>query len=229
MQKSDEQTVRPSHRKRNALVAILLLGVTLSSGIFVGGYMATGNWLPWGNRHYYEKLNVNFGYCVSGSQNFCSSVHNTMFNTGVAWMDEITQKTTGTVTNGCFPSATCGMSFISLSNSAVTFAAADSTFGATNGNCAAQEGGSELNANGEARAAATTNTILSGATGGTSTLVKTFTDTTASQGVQDACLVSSGTISSANNIELAAASFTAVTLQIGDTIQITWTLTWTWS
>ena len=202
--------------------------MVIATAFFVGGYVSTGSWSPWGHRRYYQNLDANFGYCVTGSENYCESVHNVMFNSGVAWVDQAIQGTTGTVTNGCFPSATCGMSFIALSNSAVTFAAADTTYGATNGNCAVFEGGTEISANGLARAAATTNTLLSGASGSTSQLIKTFT-ATATQGVQASCLVSNGTISSANNIQLAAASFAAVTLQNGDTIQITWTLTWTWT
>jgi hypothetical protein len=211
------------------LFGVTLVALIVASAFFVGGYAATGSWNPWGHRHYYYNLDVNFGYCVTpaGGTTTCNAVHNVMFNTGVAWMDEITQKTTGTTTNGCFPSATCGMSFISLSNSAVTFAAGDAAFGATNGNCAAVETGAEITANGLARSSGTI-TILSGASGGTSTIVHTFT-ASATQGVQDACLVSFGTASSASNIELAAASFTAVTLNNLDTIQITWTLTWTWS
>lgn len=210
------------------MISLIVVAMVIATAFFVGGYVSTGSWNPWGHRRYYQNLDANFGYCVTGSENYCESVHNVMFNSGVAWVDQAIQGTTGTVTNGCFPSATCGMSFIALSNSAVTFAAADTTYGAINGNCAAFEGGSEISANGLARAAATTNTLLSGASGSTSQLIKTFT-ATATQGVQASCLVSSGTISSANNIQLAAASFAAVTLQNGDTIQITWTLTWTWT
>jgi len=113
----------------------------------------------------------------------------------------------------------------------VTLAAGDASFGVTNGNCGAagSEGGSEITAaNGLQRAAATTNTLLSGATGSTSVLQKTFSST-ATQTVQLACLVSSLSASSANSIQLAAATFTSVTLNSGDTIQITWTLTWSWS
>src|SRR2546427_2549955 len=154
-----------------------------------------------------------------------------MYNSGVGWLDQAIQGTTGSVTNGCFPSATCCMTFIALSGSAVTLAAGDASFGASNGNCGAAgaEGGTEITAaNGLQRAPATTNTLLSGATGSTSVLQKTFTSS-ATQAVQLACLVSYGTASNANSIQLAAATFTSVTLNSGDTIQITWTLTWTWS
>jgi hypothetical protein len=215
--------------KKRGAIALLATGLIVTSFI-LGGYVATGSWNPWGHRHYYQNLDVNFGYCVSGSQNFCNSVHNTMYNTGVAWIDQAIQGTTGTVTNGCYPSATCGMSFIALSGSSVTLAAGDASFGITNGNCGAAgtEGGSEITTNGLGRAAATTNTLLTGVSGSTSQLVKQFA-ATGTQVVALACLVSSGTASSTNSIQLAAAPFTAVTLNSGDTIQITWTLTWTWS
>src|SRR5205807_2183741 len=155
-----------------------------------------------------------------------------MYNTGVAWIDQVIKGTTGTVTNGCVPSGTCGMSFIALSGSAVTLAAGDASFGASNGNCGAAgaEGGTEITAaQGLQRAPATTNTLLSGATGSSSVLQKTFTSTANGQIVQVACLVSFGTASSASSIQLAAASFTSVTLNSADTIQITWTLAWSWS
>lgn len=216
--------------KKRGVIALLATGLVATSFI-LGGYVATGSWNPWGHRHYYQNLDVNFGYCVAGSQNFCNSVHNVMYNTGVQWIDQVIQGTTGTVTNGCFPSATCGMSFIALSGSAVTLLPGDASSGVTAGNCGAAgaEGGTEITAaNGLQRAVATTNTLLSGATGTTSVLQRTFTSG-ATQTVQLACLVSFATASNANSIQLAAASFTAVTLNNLDTIQITWTLTWTWS
>jgi hypothetical protein len=218
--------------KKRGVIALLATGLIVTSFV-LGGYVATGSWNPWGHRHYYQNLDVNFGYCVSGSQNFCNSVHNVMFNTGVAWIDQAIQGTTGTVSNGaCFPSATCGMSFIALSGTALTLTSAnagDVSYGAANGNCGAAgaEGGAEITTNGLARAAATTNTLLSGPTTSTSQLVKQFS-ATGTQSVDVACLVSSATASNANSIQLAAASFTAVTLNNLDTIQITWTLTWTW-
>jgi hypothetical protein len=218
--------------KKRGVIALMATGLVVTSFV-LGGYVATGSWNPWGHKHYYQSLDVNFGYCVSGSQNFCNSVHNVMYNTGVAWIDQAIQGTTGTVTNGCFPSATCGMSFIALSGSTLTLTAGnagDASFGAANGNCGAAgtEGGAEITANGLARAAATTNTLLSGATTSTSQLVKQFS-ATGTQSVDVACLVSQLTASSTTSIQLAAASFTAVTLNNLDTMTITWTLTWSWS
>ena len=215
--------------RKRGVIALLATGLVVTSFI-LGGYVATGSWNPWGHKHYYQNLDVNFGYCVSGSQNFCNSVHNTMYNTGVAWIDQVAQGTSGAVSAGCFPSATCGMSFIALSASSVTLAPGDASSGAAQGNCGAAgaEGGTEIAANGLSRLPATTNTLLSGATGSTSQLIKQFT-ATGTQAVDLACLVSFGTASNANSVQLAAASFTAVTLNNADTIQITWTLTWTWS
>lgn len=215
--------------KKRGVIALLATGLVVTSFI-LGGYVATGSWNPWGHKHYYQSLDVNFGYCVAGSQNFCSAVHNTMFNSGVVWIQQVTQDK-NTVTNGCAVSTTagtCQMAVISLSASTATFAAGDAAYGATNGNCAAAEGGSEITTNGLARQLGTI-TDLSGGTGSTTNkIVYTFT-ATATQAVQDACLVSTTTAGVAGNIELAAASFTSVTLNNLDTIQITWTLTWTWS
>ncbi len=59
------------------------------------------------------------------------------------------------------------------------------------------------------------------------TVVLILTDATASQAVAKSCLVNTSTHSSANNVQLTAATFTAITLQIGDTIQITWSIPWT--
>ena len=215
--------------KKRGVIALLATGLIVTSFV-LGGYVATGSWNPWGHKHYYQSLDVNFGYCVSGSQNFCNSVHNTMFNSGVVWIQQVIQDK-NTPTNGCAVSTTagtCQMAVISLSGSAVTFAAGDATYGATNGNCAAAETGAEITTNGLQRALGTVTDLSGGSGSTTNTIVHTFT-ATATQAVQDACLVSTTTAGVAGNIELAAASFTAVTLNNLDTIQITWTLTWTWS
>src|SRR5947208_16695816 len=118
------------------------------------------------------------------------------------------------------------MKFIALSGSAVTFAAADNTYGlnsglpTNSGDCAAVEANSataELTANGMGRAAATTNTLLSGATGTTSQLINTFTDNTAAMSVQDSCVVILAAANRASNIQLARPRFTASALQVRDT------------
>ena len=189
--------------------------------------MATGNWIPWGNRHYYQVLNANFEECFTpvGGATECQSSHNTLFNAGAQYVEKAV---IGGSTGFCAVSATCSFNFIAMSGSAVTFAATDSVTGASNGNCAAAQGGSELTTNGFARAAGTV-TDIAGSSPQSATIVKTFTDATAATTVQDSCLVNQSTASNANNVILAAASFTAITLQVGDTIQITWTITWTWS
>src|SRR6266704_3950913 len=216
--------------KKNMLVSIALLMTVATSSFFVGSYLATGSINPFGQRHYYELLNANFGYCVtSAEQTSCQSVHNVIFNNGM--LDVMDLIHTGATSGGCAISATCTFKYVALTGSTVTFAAGDASTGATQGNCGASgsEGGSEITANGEARAIADTDTVNSGASSQTATIVKTFTDTTTSQAVAGACLANEVTVSSANSILLAGAAFTSVTLQVGDTIQITWTLTYSWS
>ncbi len=216
--------------KKKGAIALLACGLAVSSFI-LGGYIATGNLNPWGNRHYYEVLNANFQACYTpaGSNTpQCQTTHNTLFNVGAQYVEKATLDGT---TGFCAVSATCSFQFIAMSGSAVTFAAADAVTGAANGNCAAAEGGAELAANGFTRAAAVITDISgnSGTATASSKDVITFTDSGAATTVQDSCLVNQLAASNANNVILAAASFTAITLQPGDTIQITWTIAWTWS
>src|SRR5260370_7114140 len=105
--------------------------------------------------------------------------------------------------------------------------------GETSGGCGLEggtggENGAELRTNGFAAAAGAV-TDISGNSPQSSTVVKTFTDATAATTVAQSCLVNQAANGSAQRVNLAAATFTAITLQIGDTIQITWTITWTWS
>ncbi len=83
--------------------------------------------------------------------------------------------------------------------------------------------------NGMARA---TGTVTDGLTGSNNspqtTVVHILTDATASQAVAKSCLVNTSTQGSANNVQLATATFTAITLPVGDTIQTTWSILWTW-
>jgi len=212
--------------KKKGAIALLATGLVITSFI-LGGYVATGNWNPWGNRHYYQVLNANFQECYTpeGGTAQCQSTHNTLFNVGAQYAEKaVVDGSTGF----CGVAAACSFNFVAMSGSAVTFAAADTVTGASNGNCAAAEGGSELTNNGFARAAGVV-TDITGASPQSSKVVITFTDATAATTVQDSCLVNQSAASNANNVILAAASFTAITLQVGDTIQITWTITWTWS
>src|SRR6266567_2842657 len=211
--------------RRNALTVFLLIVVAASSFI-AGGYVATGKWNPWGNKHYYEVLNANFEakYCPVGG--ICQAVesHNVLYDLGALWVQQVTN---GENPTGCTPSTTCGFKYVGLSAGTTAPAAGDAVTGATNGDCG-KPTDSEITANGEARAVGTV-TDISGASPKSSTVVKTFTDTTTSQAVAKSCLLNQSTQGNTNNVQLAAATFTSITLQIGDTLQITWTITWTWS
>jgi hypothetical protein len=105
-------------------------------------------------------------------------------------------------------------------------AATDATTGATNGDCG-KPTDTELTTNGFARAAGVV-TDISGSSPQSSKVVLTFT-ATATQAVAKSCLVNQSTAANANNVQLAAQTFTSITLNSADTIQITWTITWTWS
>lgn len=199
--------------------------------------MATGNWNPWGNRHYYQVLNANFQECYTpaGGTPQCQSTHNVLFNTGAQYVEKLV---TSNNEGFCPVSATCSFNFIAMAAAAPTAPAATQsstglTTASTSGDCGVAGGtggqnGAELTANGFAAAPGTV-TDISGSSPQSSTVVKTFTDATAATTVAQSCLVNQAANASANRVDLAAATFTAITLQIGDTIQITWTITWTWS
>jgi hypothetical protein len=224
--------------KKRGAIALLATSLVVTSFI-LGGYVATGNLNPWGNRHYYQTLNANFQECYTpvGGAPVCQSSHNVLFNTGAQYVEKlVTRNNEGF----CAVSATCSFNFIAMSNNAVaptaTMSSTGATTAATSGDCGVAGGtggggqnGSELTTNGFAAAAGTTVTDISGNSPQSSTVVNTFTDNTAATTVQQSCLVNQAAPGSANRVNLAAATFTAVTLQIGDTIQITWTITWTWS
>lgn len=198
--------------------------------------MSTGNWLPWGNRHYYQVLNANFEACYTpvGGSPVCESSHNVIFNTGARYVEQVVLSGTGGL---CVVGAACSFNFIAMSSTTTAPVATQSSTGlttaTTSGDCGVAGGtggqnGSELTANGFAAAAGTV-TDITGSSPQTSTVVKTFTTTTAATTVAQSCLVNQAANASANRVNLAAATFTAITLQIGDTIQITWSITWTWS
>jgi len=98
--------------------------------------------------------------------------------------------------------------------------------GATNGDCG-KPTDSELMVNGMARATCTVTDGLTGSNNSpqTTTLVHIFTDATASQAIAMSCLVNTTTRGNANNVQLAAATFTAITLLLGDTLQMSAVLT----
>jgi hypothetical protein len=214
--------------KKNGILGLAFVAAVVTAFI-AGGYVATNNWNPWGNKHYYQVLNANFQEChtLSGVST-CSTEHNTIFNTGALWVEQMVED--GASTPSCAVSATCSMHFIAMSGSTVTIAATDASTGATQGNCGAagSEGGVELaSSTGFGRTAGTV-VDITGGTGAQSTVKNTFT-AAAITTVTDSCLVNTGTISSGTNVQLAEASFTAITLQVGDTIAITWTITYSWT
>ncbi len=192
--------------KKNGILGLLFVAAVVASFI-AGGYVATNNLNPFGNKHYYQLLNA------------------------TAWVEHVVVK--GNVTTGCAIAAGCAMTVIAMSAGATTPVATDSVTGSTNGNCGKptdNELGSTGNpANGFGAATATV-TDGSFTTTGTqaTTLVKTFT-AAAQQAVAKSCIVNQVAPDSTNRVQLAAAQFTSITLQSGDTIQITWTLTWSWT
>src|SRR3989441_5784889 len=224
--------------KKRGDIALLATSLAVSSFV-LGGYVATGNLNPWGNRHYYQVLNANFQECYTpvGGTPECQSSHNVLFNTGARYVEQLV---TSNNEGFCTVSATCSFNFIAMSSTTTAPVATQSSTGlttaATSGDCGVAGGtggggqnGAELTSNGFAAAAATTVGDISGSSPQSSTVVKTFTDATAATTVAQSCLVNQAANASANRVDLAAATFTAITLQIGDTIQITWTITWTWS
>jgi hypothetical protein len=211
--------------KKRGAIALLATGLVVTSFI-LGGYIATGNLNPWGNRHYYQVLNANFQEChtLSGVQT-CTSDHNVLYNAGALWVQQVTsgETPTGAV---CAPSATCGFKYIAMSAGTTAPVATDSVSGVTNGDCG-KPTDTELTTNGFARAAGVV-TDISGSSPKSSTVVLTFT-ATATQAVAKSCLVNQSTAANAANLQLATVTFTSITLQNLDTIQITWTISWTWS
>src|SRR6266702_6069269 len=224
--------------KKKGTIALLATSLVVTSFI-LGGYVATGNWNPWGNRHYYQVLNANFQECYTpvGGTPQCQSSHNVLFNTGARYVEQLV---TSNNEGFCTVSASCSFNFIAMSSTNTAPVATQSSTGlttaATSGDCGVAGGtggggqnGAELTTNGFAAAAGTVTDITGATNPQSSTVVTTFTDTTAATSVAQSCLVNQAANASVNRVSLAAATFTAITLQIGDTIQITWSISWTWS
>lgn len=222
--------------KKRGAIGLLATALVVTSFI-LGGYVATGNWNPWGNRHYYQVLNANFQACYtpagSGTPQ-CESTHNVMFNTGAQYVEKLV---TSNNEGFCAVSASCSFNFVAMSGSTAAPTAGQCSTGTTTATCSGDCGvaggtggqnGAELTTNGFAAAAGTV-TDIAGNSPQSSTVVKTFTDATAATTVAQSCLVNQALNGAANRVNLAAATFSAITLQIGDTIQITWTIQWTWS
>src|SRR5947199_2612050 len=196
--------------KKRGAIALLATSLVVTSFI-LGGYVSTGNLNPWGNRHYYQVLNANFQEChtLSGVQT-CTTEHNVLYDAGALWVQRVTS---GETPFGCAPSTTCGFKYIAMSAGTTAPVATDSVTGATNGDCG-KPTDTELTTNGFARALGTV-TDISGSSPTSSTVVKIFTST-ATQAVAKSSLVNQLTPGSAANVQLAAATFTAITLQLGD-------------
>jgi len=214
--------------KKRGTIALLATGLVVTSFI-LGGYVATGNWKPWGNRHYYQVLNANFQECYTpvGGTPECQSSHNVIFDASAKYVEQVVEKGVGTP--GCVVSSTCAFKFIAMTSNAVAPTAGMTSTGATNGACgnAGTQGGTEYTTNGfTATAGAVTD--ITGSTGAQSTIVNQFTETTPAASVAQSCLVNEVALD-ANRVNLAAATFAAITLQPSDTIQITWTITWQWT
>src|SRR2546428_12502052 len=158
--------LRVEWTKKRGVIALLATGLVVTSFI-LGGYVATGNWNPWGNRHYYQVLNANFQEChtLSGVQT-CTSDHNVLYNSGALWVQQVTS---GEAPTGCAPSTTCGFKYIAMSAGSTAPVATDATTGATNGDCG-KPTDTELTTNGFARALGT-DTDISGSSPKSSTVV----------------------------------------------------------
>lgn len=126
-------------------------------------------------------------------------VLNLITNVGRVWMHTQCYATTGMGANG--------LNWIALSNDTLTETATSTTLS------------TEITTNGLARAQGTV-TLPTGS-GTTTTVDKTFTCATAPQAAQKGALFTASTVGTMNH----ALAFTQRSLQIGDTLQTTWTLT----
>ncbi len=224
--------------KKRGVIALFATAMVVTSFI-LGGYVATGNWNPWGNKHYYQVLNANFQECYTpaGGSPQCQTVHNVIFNASARYIEQVVERGTGVGAPNCAVVAACSFNFIAMSTNTVTPNVSMTSTGATNGACGnagqgggAAQGGTELTTNGYTAVASTVTDFPASAGTGTTanTIVHQFTDTTAATTVAQSCLVNEVAID-ANRVNLAAATFTGITLQINDQITITWTITWSWS
>src|SRR5206468_1884727 len=115
--------------KKRGSIALMATGLVVSAFI-LGGYVATGNWNPWGNRHYYQVLNANFQECHThvGGTPECQSSHNVLFNTGAQYVEKLV---TSNNEGFCTVSATCSFNFIAMSSTATAPTAGQSSTGLT--------------------------------------------------------------------------------------------------
>lgn len=143
---------------------------------------------------------VNIRACAADRSTVFSDqrTHNLRVNAGINWQADI-------MANTSTPAVNAQCNYIALTNTAITPGATDTTLSG------------EIVANGLSRAQGTYN---HSANATTYTITKTFTDTTAPQAAQAAGLftaVSTGTMCFED-------TFTAVSLQVNDTLAFTWTV-----
>jgi hypothetical protein len=235
-ERSEMKFLKLEWTRKKGIIALIATCAVVSSFV-LGGYVATGNWNPWGNRHYYQVLNANFQECYTpvGGTPQCQSVHNVMFNTGAIYVEKLV---TSNNEGFCAVSASCSFHFIAMSGSTVAPAVGQSSSGVngatSSGDCGNAGGtggqaGTELASNGFTAAGGAVTDITGATNPQSSTVLNTFTDITAATTVAQSCLVNEVVHNDANRVNLAAATFSAITLQIGDTIQITWSISWTWT
>src|SRR5438034_9718657 len=125
--------LRVEWTKKRGSIALMATGLVVSAFI-LGGYVATGNWNPWGNRHYYQVLNANFQECytpVVGAPQ-CQSAHNVIFDVSAKYVDQVVEKGTGGL---CTVGATCSFNFIAMTSNAVAPTAGMASTGVSNGHC----------------------------------------------------------------------------------------------
>src|SRR2546426_11927016 len=113
--------------KKRAVIALLATGLVVVT-LMLGGCAATGNWNPWGNRHYYQVLNANFQECYTpaGGTPQCQSVHNVMFDTGAQYVEKLV---TSNNEGFCAVSASCSFHFIAMSSNTAAPTAGQSSTG----------------------------------------------------------------------------------------------------
>src|SRR5215468_9391742 len=106
--------------KKNGILGLAFVAAVIASFV-AGGFVATNNLNPFGNRHYYQVLNANFQEChtLSGVTS-CSTGHNTLFNTGALYVEQLVMRNNE---GFCTVSATCSFNFIAMSASTAAPAA----------------------------------------------------------------------------------------------------------
>lgn len=198
-------------KRSKVLLTALVLTAVIVSG--VAGYGLAN----WGHRSYYAKLDANMSACATqAGVTTCEDAHNVIYNRAMVWLQHQFANAD--------PSGGGTMKFIALSNNGGAPAAGTNALG---DGCGVSEGGTELTTNGAARATGTITYSSVSASPQTQTVDFTFTATGAGFTAQKSCLMNLLTPSGVNDQQFATATFTSATLASGDTLKVTWTLTWT--